>query len=49
MIKHTILYIMVLKMLGEFFSFKIKFLKNGTQIAKIFENIKLNKKLIHRM
>jgi predicted nuclease of restriction endonuclease-like RecB superfamily len=31
--------------LGEFLSFKRKSQKYGTQIAKVFETIKLNKKI----
>jgi hypothetical protein len=34
--------------LGEFFSFK-KIPKNGKQIAKVFETIKLNKNLMPRI
>jgi len=35
------------KHLGEVFSFLKKIPKNGKQITKVFETIKLNKKLMH--
>jgi hypothetical protein len=39
-------WIMAKTKFGEFFSFKKKFPKNGKQIAKVLQSIKLNKNLI---